>query len=61
MTVQSQTINHKEIRVNQERIEKRIFELAEFGKDATGKGYRVTYTKEIYRRKKLVYRADGGT
>jgi N-carbamoyl-L-amino-acid hydrolase len=45
MTVQSQTINHKEIRVNQERIEKRIFELAEFGKDATGKGYRVTYTK----------------
>jgi N-carbamoyl-L-amino-acid hydrolase len=45
MTVQSQSINHKEIRVNQERIEKRIFELAEFGKDATGKGYRVAYTK----------------
>jgi len=45
MTIQSQSISHKEIRVDQERIEKRIFELAEFGKDAAGKGYRVAYTK----------------
>jgi N-carbamoyl-L-amino-acid hydrolase len=45
MTVQSQSINHKDIRVNQERIEKRIFELAEFGKDASGKGYRIAYSK----------------
>ena len=45
MTAQSQSTNQKHIRVNQERIEKRIFELAEFGKDTTGKGYRVAYTK----------------
>jgi N-carbamoyl-L-amino-acid hydrolase len=34
-----------EIKVNQQRIESRIFELAKFGKDSTGKGYRVAYTK----------------
>jgi N-carbamoyl-L-amino-acid hydrolase len=45
MTAQSQSTNQEHIRVNQERIEKRIFELAEFGKDTTGKGYRVAYTK----------------
>ncbi len=44
-SVFSQTlINAKEIKVNQERIENRIFELAEFGKDANGKGYRVAFT-----------------
>jgi len=36
---------NNEIRVNQERIESRIFELAEFGKDENGKGYRVAFTK----------------
>ncbi len=42
----SQTTNTtKEIKVNRQRIETRIFELAKFGKDAYGKGYRVAYTK----------------
>ncbi len=40
-----QTNNGKQIKVNQQRIESRIFELAKFGKDSTGKGYRVAYTK----------------
>ena len=31
--------------VNSKRIESRIFELAKFGKDANGSGYRVAYTK----------------
>jgi N-carbamoyl-L-amino-acid hydrolase len=31
--------------VNGKRIESRIFELAKFGKDANGHGYRVAYTK----------------
>ena len=31
--------------VNGQRIESRIFELAKFGKDASGRGYRVAYTK----------------
>jgi len=35
----------KEIKVNQERIEDRIFELAKIGKDSNGKGSRVAYTK----------------
>ena len=35
----------KTIRVNQQRIEGRIFELAKFGKDSLGRGYRVAYTK----------------
>lgn len=35
----------KEIKVNQDRMESRIFELAKFGKDANDKGYRVAFTK----------------
>ncbi|MEO6548974.1 MAG: Zn-dependent hydrolase [Ferruginibacter sp.] len=31
--------------VNQQRMEKRITELSQFGKDANGRGYRVAYTK----------------
>ncbi len=38
-------ISFAQINVNQQRIEKRIAELAQFGKDANGKGYRVAYTK----------------
>jgi N-carbamoyl-L-amino-acid hydrolase len=42
----SQTINKKqEIKVNQQRIENRIFELSKFGRDSTGKGYRVAFSK----------------
>ena len=42
----SQTAGHgKDIKVNQQRIESRIFELAKFGKDSLGRGYRVAYTK----------------
>jgi len=45
-SVFSQTsTNAKELKVNQERIENRIFELAKFGKVANGKGYRVAFTK----------------
>lgn len=33
------------LKVNEQRIESRIFELATFGKDANGRGYRVAYTK----------------
>lgn len=45
-TVHGQISNFgNDIKVNQERIEKRIFELATFGKDADGKGYRVAFTK----------------
>ena len=33
------------LKVNKQRIESRIFELATFGKDANGRGYRVAYTK----------------
>ncbi|MBK5269576.1 MAG: Zn-dependent hydrolase [Bacteroidia bacterium] len=39
------TTNGKVLKVNQQRIEKRIFELAKFGKDSIGRGYRVAYTK----------------
>lgn len=35
----------KEVNVNKQRIESRIFELAKFGKDSMGKGYRVAFTK----------------
>ena len=38
-------INYKELKVNQDRIESRIFELAKFGKDSNDKGYRVAYSK----------------
>ncbi|PKH67874.1 Zn-dependent hydrolase [Flavobacterium sp. ALD4] len=42
----SQTKNTtKKIKVNQDRIENRIFELSKFGKDLNGKGYRVSFTK----------------
>jgi beta-ureidopropionase / N-carbamoyl-L-amino-acid hydrolase len=45
-TAISQPVNKsQEIKVNQQRIESRIFELAKFGKDSAGKGYRVAYTK----------------
>ncbi|MBU1760608.1 MAG: Zn-dependent hydrolase, partial [Bacteroidetes bacterium] len=39
------TVSNAQVNVNQQRIEKRITELAQFGKDANGKGYRVAYTK----------------
>lgn len=35
---------YKGIKVNQQRIESRIFQLAKFGKDSLGRGYRVAYT-----------------
>ncbi len=35
----------KNIRVSQDRIEKRIFELAQFGKGPEGKSYRVAFSK----------------
>ena len=38
-------LSGKEIKVNQQRIESRIFELAKFGKDSLGRGYRVAFTK----------------
>ena len=38
-------VSFGQITVNQPRIEKRISELAQFGKDANGRGYRVAYTK----------------
>ena len=42
----SQTLSSiKDIKVNDKRIESRIFELAKFGKDSSGKGYRVAFTK----------------
>ncbi len=45
-TTYGQKANNSEIlKVNQQRIESRIFELAKFGKDANGKGYRIAYTQ----------------
>ena len=44
-TAFSQTATTTTIKVNQQRIEQRIFELAKFGKDSTGRGYRVAFTK----------------
>lgn len=44
-TLSQTPTNGKEIKVNQQRIESRIFELAKFGKDSLGRGYRVAYTK----------------
>jgi len=35
----------KSIKVNEHRIEDRIMELSKFGKDSTGRGYRVAFTK----------------
>ncbi|MFT3682244.1 MAG: M20 family metallo-hydrolase [Ferruginibacter sp.] len=39
------TTNSRELKVNQQRMENRIFELAKFGRDSAGRGYRVAYTK----------------
>ncbi|MEP6725361.1 MAG: M20/M25/M40 family metallo-hydrolase, partial [Bacteroidota bacterium] len=44
VTVFSQTTIAK-IRVNEKRIEERLSELAKFGKDSTGKSYRVAFSK----------------
>ena len=44
VTVFSQTALTK-IRVNEKRIEERLSELAKFGKDSTGKNYRVAFSK----------------
>ncbi|WP_194775303.1 Zn-dependent hydrolase [Pararhodonellum marinum] len=38
------TLNQK-LRVNEDRIENRIFELAKYGRDENGRGYRVAYSK----------------
>lgn len=35
----------KDIKVNEQRIENRIFELAKFGKDSNGKSYRVAFSE----------------
>jgi len=35
----------KEIKVSQQRMEGRILELAKFGRDSIGRGYRVAYTR----------------
>jgi N-carbamoyl-L-amino-acid hydrolase len=35
----------KEINVNEQRIEQRIFELAKFGKDSSGRNYRIAFSK----------------
>ena len=46
VTAFSQSVDKsKEIKVDQQRIKSRIFELAKFGKDSSGRGYRVAYTK----------------
>ena len=37
--------NIPSLKVNQQRIESRILELAKFGKDSSGRGYRVGFTK----------------
>jgi N-carbamoyl-L-amino-acid hydrolase len=45
-TIVGQSKNIEEqLRVNQDRIEKRIMELAEFGRDSNGHGYRVAFSK----------------
>ncbi len=38
-------ISFGQLAVNQQRMEMRIAELSQFGKDANGRGYRVAYTK----------------
>ena len=37
--------SQSKIVVNEQRLQKRIFELSQFGKDSSGRGYRVAYTK----------------
>ena len=44
ITFSQTTAIAKTIKVNERRIESRIFELAKFGKDSLGRGYRVAYT-----------------
>jgi N-carbamoyl-L-amino-acid hydrolase len=41
----NQALPGNDISVNQQRIEKRIFELSEFGKDSTGRTNRVAFSK----------------
>ncbi|TVP51610.1 MAG: Zn-dependent hydrolase [Mongoliibacter sp.] len=41
----AQEVINSELTVNSERIEKRIFELAEFGRNEKGEGQRVAYSK----------------
>jgi N-carbamoyl-L-amino-acid hydrolase len=38
-------IDHKSIKINSQRIESRILELAKYGRDEDGHGYRVAFTK----------------
>lgn len=44
-TQSNNPFNSNELAVNGKRIERRIFELAKFGVDEKGRGYRVAYTK----------------
>ena len=37
--------SQSKITVNEQRVQNRIFELSQFGKDSSGRGYRVAYTK----------------
>ncbi len=45
ITFSQTTAIAKTIKVNERRIENRILELAKFGKDSSGSGYRVAFTK----------------
>src|SRR5437868_2044706 len=45
VTCFGQPVNRTQAKVDQQRMERRIFELAKFGKDSAGRGYRVAYTK----------------
>ena len=58
ITCFGQPVNRKQAKVNQQRMESRIFELAKFGKDSTGRGYRVAYTKGDIEATNLVYRLN---
>lgn len=45
ITLSLTAFTQTKLSVNEQRIESRIFELANFGKDANGRGYRVAFTK----------------
>ncbi len=45
ITFSQTTAIAKTIKVNEQRLENRILELAKFGKDSSGSGYRVAFTK----------------
>jgi len=45
ITLSLTAFTQTKLNVNKQRIESRIFELAKFGKDANGSGYRVAFTK----------------